>query len=292
VTRRSRLVAVAALGAAALVTSLTARPAPAADPSVFSGLGTWLDVYDTGLYRTPKLTADRIARRGIQVVWIETSNDRSTTDVVEAVGLGRLVDELHARQIEVVAWMLPGHDRAGRDLRRAQAMLSFRTASGGSFDGVALDIESLRVKNVALRTTRLLALLRQLRADAGQTPVAAITYPPRALERHASWWPGFPWADIAAQVDAVVPMLYTGGGFKGYDATYGYVARSLRLLHAAIGEDVPIHSAGGVANRMTADELKAFVDAITDDGGSLGWSLYDYATMTPAAWAALARLGS
>ena len=25
-------------------------------------------------------------------------------------------------------------------------------------------------------------------------------------------------------------MTYTGGGFKGYDATYGYVARSLRLL--------------------------------------------------------------
>ena len=25
-------------------------------------------------------------------------------------------------------------------------------------------------------------------------------------------------------------MAYTGGGFKGYDATYGYVARSLRLL--------------------------------------------------------------
>ena len=34
-------------------------------------------------------------------------------------------------------------------------------------------------------------------------------------------------------------MLYTGGGFKGYDATYGYVARSLRLLRAAVGDGVP-----------------------------------------------------
>jgi hypothetical protein len=291
VIRRSRPLAVAALVASALLASLSARPAPAADPSVFSGLGTWLDVYDTALYKTPKQTADRIAAHGVRVVWIETSNDRSVTDVVEAVGLGRLVDELHARNIEVVAWMLPGHDLVGRDQRRAQAMLAFRTATGGAFDGVALDIESLRLKNVGLRTTRLLTLLRRLRSDAGQTPVAAITYPPRALERHASWWPGFPWADIAAQVDAVVPMLYTGGGFKGYDATYGYVARSLRLLHAAIGEDVPVHSAGGVANRMTREELKAFTDAIADDGGSAGWSLYDYATMTPAAWSALAAVG-
>jgi hypothetical protein len=292
VLRPSRLLAlVVVVVGAAMVASAVPRPAPAADPSVFAGLGTWIDVYDTSLYRTPKLTADRIARHGVRVVWIETSNDRSTTDVVEAAGLGRLVDELHARGVKAVAWMLPGHDQQARDVRRARAMLSFRTATGGSFDGVALDIESLRLKNVTLRNARMLSLLRRLRAEAGVTPMAAITYPPRALERHASWWPGFPWADIAAQVDTVVPMLYTGGGFKGYDATYGYVARSLRLLHAAIGQGMPIHSAGGVANRMTPEELKAFADAITDDGESTGWSLYDYATMTPAAWASLATLG-
>jgi hypothetical protein len=288
VLRPSRLIALGALAAALLGASLAARPAPAADPAVFGGLGTWIDIYDTALYKTPRLTAERIAGRGVDAVWIETSNDRSTTDVVEASGLGRLVDELHARDVRVVAWMLPGHDRQARDLRRARAMVTFRTATGGAFDGVALDIESLRLKNVKVRTSRMLALLRQLRADAGATPVAAITYPPRALERHATWWPAFPWADIAAQVDAFVPMLYTGGGFKGYDATYGYVARSLRLLHDAIGEGVPVHSAGGVANRMTREELQAFLDAVADDGGSTGVSLYDYVTTTNAAWSALA----
>ncbi len=75
---------------------------------------------------------------------------------------------------------------------------------------------------------------------------------------------------IAAQVDALVPMLYTGGGFKGYDATYGYVSRSLRLLRAAVGDGVPVHAAGGVANRMTAEELQAFEDALTDDGDDHG----------------------
>ena len=286
--RLTRLILLGSLATAALVAAVAARPTPAADPAVFGGLGTWIDVYDTALYRTPKLTAERIAGRGVDVVWIETSNDRSTTDVVEAAGLGRLVDELHARDVRVVAWVLPGHDRQVRDLRRARAMVTFRTATGGAFDGVALDIESLRLKNVKLRTARMLALLRQLRADAGVTPVAAITYPPRALERHATWWPAFPWAEVAAQVDAFVPMLYTGGGFKGYDATYGYVARSLRLLHDAIGKGVPVHSAGGVANRMTREELQAFLDAIADDGGSTGVSLYDYVTTTNTAWNALA----
>ena len=289
-----RIVAVAALIAALVACVDTSRGVAAPERrvgvEVFQGLGTWIDVYDTALYRTPDAVAGRLAARGVRTAWVETANDRSTVDVVDPVGLGRLVDSLHARGITVVAWYLPGHDRQARDLRRTRAMLSFRTPQGGAFDGVALDIESLREKNVKRRTARVLDLLSRLRAEAGGMPVAAITYPPRAFERHLSWWPGFPWAEIARRVDAVVPMLYTGGGFKGYDATYGYVARSLRLLRAAVGDRVAVHAAGGVANRMTAEELRAFTDAVLDDGTATGWSLYDLQTMTPAGWAAMARL--
>jgi hypothetical protein len=289
-----RIVAVAALLAALVACVDTSRgvaaPERRAGVEVFQGLGTWIDIYDTALYRTPDVVAGRLAARGVRTAWVETANDRSTVDVVDPVGLGRLVDSLHARGITVVAWYLPGHDRQARDLRRTRAMLSFRTPQGGGFDGVALDIESLREKNVKRRTARVLDLLTRLRAEAGAMPVAAITYPPRAFERHLSWWPGFPWAEIAKRVDAVVPMLYTGGGFKGYDATYGYVARSLRLLRAAVGDRVAVHAAGGVANRMTAEELRAFTDAVLDDGTATGWSLYDLQTTTPAGWAAMARL--
>ncbi|HEY6076040.1 MAG TPA: hypothetical protein VIV36_04310 [Gaiella sp.] len=289
-----RILAVAALIAALVAcadrSEGVAAPERRAGVEVFQGLGTWIDIYDTALYRTPDAVAGRLAARGVRTAWVETANDRSTVDVVDPVGLGRLVDSLHARGITVVAWYLPGHDRQARDLRRMRAMLSFRTPQGGAFDGVALDIESLREKNVKRRTARVLDLLTRLRAEAGAMPVAAITYPPRAFERHLSWWPGFPWAEIARRVDAVVPMLYTGGGFKGYDATYGYVARSLRLLRVAVGDRVAVHAAGGVANRMTAEELRAFTDAVLDDGTATGWSLYDLQTTTPAGWAAMARL--
>ena len=289
-----RILAVAALVAALVAcadrSEGVAAPERRAGVEVFQGLGTWIDVYDTALYRTPDAVAGRLAARGVRTAWVETANDRSTVDVVDPVGLGRLVDSLHARGITVVAWYLPGHDRQARDLRRTRAMLSFRTPQGGAFDGVALDIESLREKNVKRRTARVLDLLTRLRAEAGAMPVAAITYPPRAFERHLSWWPGFPWAEIARRVDAVVPMLYTGGGFNGYDATYGYVARSLRLLRVAVGDRVAVHAAGGVANRMTAEELRAFNDAVLDDGTATGWSLYDLQTTTPAGWAAMARL--
>jgi hypothetical protein len=278
---------VVASGGATLARATTEQRAAV---EVFGGLGTWIDVYDTKLYASPNVVAGRLAARGVRTAWIETANDRSPVDIVQSAGLGRLVDALHARGITVVAWYLPGHDRPARDLRRARAMLSFRTTSGGAFDGVALDIESLRNKNVIQRTARVVDLLERLQAEAGSRPVAAITYPPRAFERHLSWWPAFPWPEIAARVDAFAPMLYTGGGFKGYDATYGYVARSLRLLRNAVGDSIPVHAAGGVANRMTAEELQAFNDAVLDNGSVSGWSLYDLQTTTPAGWAAMARL--
>ena len=92
-------------------------------------------------------------------------------------------------------------------------------------------------------------------------------------------------------LEAKRPMVYTGGSLKGFDATYGYVTRAIRLLRAQTGDpDVPIHVAGGVADRMGAEELAGFVAAVSDDGSVLGVSLYDWQTTRPAAWRALAPL--
>jgi len=255
---------------------------------VFRGLGTWVDIYDGALFAAPEQTASRIAARGVKVVWVETANDRSAVDVVRPAELGRLVDSLHARGIRVVAWYLPGHVNHGRDIRRSLAMLSFRTTTGQGFDGVALNIESTRLRNVAVRSRRAVDLARRLRTAAGETPLAIVPFNPRGLERRPSTWPRFPWADLAAISDAFAPMVYTGGAFKGFDATYGYVTRALRLLRAQTGNpDVQIHVAGGVADRLGPEELAGFVAAVSDDGGVLGVSLYDWATTRPAAWRAL-----
>jgi hypothetical protein len=276
------------------IVSIVAATAPAAeraDASVFGGLGTWVDIYDGAVYAAPERTAQRIAARDVRTVWVETANDRAPVDVVDPVRLGRLVDALHARGIRVVAWYLPGHVKPALDQRRALAMLSFRTATGGAFDGVALDIESTRLRDVALRSRRAVALTRQLRAAAGDMPLAVVPFNPRGLERRPSTWPRFPWADLAASADAFAPMVYTGGGLEGFDATYGYVTRALRLLRLKTGDpDVEIHVAGGVADRLGSEELAGFVAAVEDDGGTIGVSLYDWMTTTPRAWKALAPL--
>jgi hypothetical protein len=287
-----RLAALALL--AVLVGSFAAASAPSAksaDVSVFGGLGTWVDIYDGQVYAAPERTAERIAARGVKTVWVETANDGAAVDVVKPVQLGRLVDALHADGVRVVAWYLPGHVKPARDLRRSLAMLEFRSPSGGAFDGIALDIESTKVRDAALRSSRAVALTRQVRAAAGATPLAVIPFNPRGLERRPSTWPRFPWAQLAGSADAFVPMVYTGGSMKGFDATYGYVTRALRLLRAQTGNpDVQIHVAGGVADRLGPDELAGFVAAVDDDGGTIGVSLYDWMTTPPRAWKALTVL--
>ena len=289
-----RAASVAALALA--VVSVAAASAPAAqraDASVFGGLGTWVDIYDGAVYAAPERTAQRIAARKVRTVWVETANDGALVDVVDSVRLGRFVDALHARGVRVVAWYLPGHVKPALDQRRALAMLSFRTATGGAFDGVALDIESTKQRNVAVRSRRAVTLTRQLRAAAGDVPLAIVPFNPRGLERRPATWPRFPWADLAASADAFAPMVYTGDALKGFDATYGYVTRALRLLRVNTADpDVQIHVAGGVADRLGPEELAGFVAAVEDDGGTIGVSLYDWLTTTPRAWKALAPLGA
>ncbi|TML67120.1 MAG: hypothetical protein E6G11_13380 [Actinobacteria bacterium] len=269
----------------------SASRASRSDTSVFGGLGTWVDIYDAGVYAAPEQTAARIAARGIVTVWVETGNYHSASDIVNPARLARLMEALHADGVRVVGWYLPGHTSPALDTRRALAMLSFRTPNGQALDGVALDIESTRLRNVGLRSRRAVALAQRVRQAAPQTPLAIIPFNPRGLERHPHTWPAFPWAQLAATADAFAPMIYTSSSVKGFDATYGYVTRALRLLRDDTGEpDVPIHVIGGVANGLGPEEVAGFAAAVSDDGGTIGVSLYDWTTTRPAEWPVLSSL--
>jgi hypothetical protein len=288
-----RAVAVAAL---CLLIACAAASAPASkaarsDATVFGGLGTWVDIYDGGVYAAPERTAARIAARGVTTVWVETANYRSSADVVNAARLARFVDALHGYGVKVVGWYLPGHVNPALDVRRALAMLSFRTPSGQSLDGIALDIEATQLKSVGLRSQRAVALAKRVRAADPEMPLAIVPFNPRGLERHPHAWPNFPWAQLAGTADAFAPMIYTTGSVRGFDATYGYVTRALRLLRTDTGQpDVPIHVIGGVANGLGPEELAGFAAAIADDGNTIGVSLYDWLTTRPAEWAVLRTL--
>jgi hypothetical protein len=281
-----------ALTAAALLG--LGRPAPAADGSVYSGLGTWVSIFATKAYAQPSSVAATIAARGVKTVYVETSNFSQPVDVVRPAQLGAFVDALHAQGLHVVAWYLPGFVKPAVDLRRALAAIHFETSTGGTFDGFALDIESSAVKRPATRSARVLSLSRSLRAEVGADyPLGAIIPSPRGMQIKPAYWPTFPYAQLAGIYDVFLPMVYWTYSVKGPDAAYGYLGWALALLRAgAANPDLQIHLVGGTSYRATLAEQQAFAQLVTDDGRLTGWSLYDWFGTKPAAWRALATIGA
>ena len=207
-----------------------------ADAAVFGGLGTWVDIYDGASSPRPSGSPRRMAARGVKVVWVETANDRAPADVIRPAQLGRLVDALHARGVRVVAWYLPGHVKPGarrapvagdaelQDAERARSSTASRSTS--SRRGSATPTSARAVPSLS-------------RGGFGRRQGTRRSRSSRSTREGSSaargTWPRFPWADLAAVTDAFAPMVYTGGAFEGFDATYGYVTRALRLLRANTG---------------------------------------------------------
>ena len=170
--------------------------------------------------------------------------------------LGRLVEGLHARGSGSSRGTCRG-TKPALDVRRSLAMLSFRTATGQPFDGVALNIESTRPGTPTCARGGLSRSRSGSGGSGGDAARDRAVQPARA-RAPAEHVATVPWAELAATSDAFAPMVYTGGAFRGFDATYGYVTRALRLLRAQTGNpDVPIHVAGGVADRMGARSSRA-----------------------------------
>ena len=279
----------ALLTAAAAALVLLALPGLArAAPSIsaYRGLGTWVSIFGAEAYSSPDSVAAAIAARGVKTAYVQTGNYSQPDDIVNPVELGIFVDALHTRGVRVVAWYLPGLRTPAVDLRRALAAIRFQTPAGGRFDGFALDIESSAVKSPALRTRRVIALSRQLRAAvASGYALGAIIPAPRGMEQAPKYWPGFPYTQLAGIYDVFLPMVYWTFSVKGPDGTYGYLAWSLAILRAATGNPrLAIHLVGGTTDHAKLAEIEAFAQVAHDDGRLAGWSLFDWFATKPAAW--------
>lgn len=229
-----------------------------------------------------------MAARGVKTLFLETGNSDQATDLVRPGELGRLVDAAHAAGLRVVAWYLPTLLHPARDLRRVLAAVRFTTPAGGRFDSFALDIEASDVQTVSLRNSRLLALSSALRTAVGSRyPLGAIVPSAVGMEFHPRYWPDFPYVQLRRAFDVFLPMAYFTYRVKGRGPSDRYVVRSVALLRAAAGSDVPVHVIGGVATTASPAAVLGFMDAV-GRCAPIGYSLYDFPTTASGAWTALA----
>lgn len=284
-----RLLIVVAVLAAVLVAPASGAPVPSRHRTAYAGLGTWLDIYATASWAHPQQEVAAMARDGARTLYLQTGNYEQRVDLVRRRALGRFIDAAHAAGMRVVAWYLPSFLYPQQEMRRALAAIRFRSARGERFDSFALDIEASLVRSVPLRTRRLLRLSARLRAAVGRRyALGAIIPSPVGIRRHPTYWPRFPYRQLARYYDVFLPMAYaTDAGVRGIRATRAYNAADIAIIRRRTGKPrVPIHLVGGIAGSMGTREITGFMQAV-GDCAPLGYSLYAFSITRQATWRAL-----
>ncbi len=258
--------------------------------TVFMGLGAWWDVWDwsptftSGRQKLDLSDVDRLANAGVQTLYIQTATYRHPDDVLDRDLLARIISRARAKGMRVVGWYLPEHVDDGLDMRRMNAAIAM------GFDGFGIDIESRRNVDEAARNAILISQVQRLRAQHPGLPLAAIPVAPVVWEElNATWWPNFPYRELAPYFDVWMPQNYwsyrtPGSGLR--DA-YAYNVRNIEMLRRLTGVPwLPVHPIGGEAAYLSEQDIVNMWRAINDTH-SIGGSLYDDASTSPGLWPAL-----
>jgi len=276
-----------------------ARPAPTPAPATakvsriesYRGLGSWVDIYDDEAFDDPKGTVADMAKHGVKTLYIETGNSRSSGTLFKKSQLDAFIDEAHKRDIKVVAWYLPDLKDLDKDFTRVDAAIKHKTPSGEKFDSFALDIESSAVKSQSARNKALLKLSKQIRESAGASyPLGAIIPSPVGLSKKGSYWPDFPYTELAQIYDVYVPMGYYTYHGDGAKLAYSDTTDNAKILRSKNGcSEIPIHMIGGISEKSSTSEVEAFVRG-AKDSKCVGASLYGWAGTKSAHWQELQKL--
>jgi hypothetical protein len=257
------------------------------DLSAYTGLATWVDLYDPRVLARPETAVAAMARHGVQTLFLQTSNYQMRQDVVRPDRIGRFVEAAHAQGLQVVAWYVPSFANLARDKRRALAAIDFESRSGEQFDSFALDIEATVVRSPPVRSARLVLLANRLRAAAPDLTLGAIVPSPRGMQLLPRYWPLFPFEQLAQAFDVFLPMGYFTYRTHEPARSGSYTRRNLALLREATGNPaLPIHVIGGLARAASPAQVREFVKAARA-GQALGSSLYDFADTTARQWLVL-----
>jgi hypothetical protein len=268
----------------------TAPPAPPARSlSMYNGLGTWIDVYDWSLTYgkdgalVDAAAVDAMARAGVQTLYVQTSKWDAPTDVLEPERVVPIIERARALGLRVVAWYLPTFEDPQRDMARLMA------AARLPVDALAVDIESLRFKDVPERNRRLIEISTNLRRELPTMALGAIPFPTVAMDViNPNLWPGFPWAELGPLYDIWLPMSYQSErkSESGYRDAYRYAAENIDRMRAHLGADVPVHGIGGIADRTSPSDVAGLHRALLERG-AIGGSLYDWRTTSGDLWSHL-----
>lgn len=258
---------------------------------MFEGLGAWVDLFDIQLDH--RAITRRLAEAGVRTLYLQTGRSNSSTQIEP--GIGKWLAAAHAEGLKVVGWYLPFYAKVPFDVERTLAIARYRY-KGQAFDGVGIDIEyRAAVRGPLAWNGRVVRHIQQVRERLGDGyPIAAIPPTPLQMRVAPSYWMGFPWAQIAAESDALLLMSYwsdrSGCPEIRYHCPYEFTRLNIQMARELSGrDDIIIHVIGGVGDSIDRGELQAFIRGAAE-GAADGASIYDVRTTAPNWWRDLRTL--
>ncbi|HUQ63508.1 MAG TPA: hypothetical protein VM121_07135 [Acidimicrobiales bacterium] len=192
--------------------------------------------------------------------------------------LDQLLPVAHAAGLRVYGWDFPRLISVPDDVARAVAAIRHQTPKGEHLDGFAADIET-ESEGTNISAATAWAYGRGLRESVGYTmPLVAVV--PRPSEYRLD----FPFREVAADFDAVAPMVYWLNREAGSD-----VAGALDNLRPLGKPLFPIGQAydggpeGGRPGVPSGAELLRFME-VADAGGAEGVSFWSWQEADQQAW--------
>jgi hypothetical protein len=142
-----------------------------------------------------------------------------------------------------------------------------------------------------VRTSRLLQLSLRIRAVVGDSyPLGAIVPSPHGVQTNPTYWPGFPYRELAGIYDVFLPMTYFTWRVRGAQDAGWYSGQNITIIREETGDPaVPIHVIGGISDEATTSETRGFV-RIVREHEAVGASYYDFPGTTPEQWEILASV--
>jgi hypothetical protein len=271
--------AVAASSQAAAETTRLPRTIPAQRGALPVGKSMWIWLPERAEGGNADAIVAKAKATGLQNLYVRTSSYKQ--GFIAADFLNRLLPRAHAAGIRVYAWDFPYLDDVQADINQALQGISYLTPDGHRVDGYTADIE-LQSEGVNITPQSVSAFGAGLRkaVGAGYPLIATVPRPSVRLVN-------YPFPEIAANFDALAPMVY----WLGQDPALVVTDALARL--APLGKPViPVGQAydggaeGGPAGVPPRAELLAFMTA-AEKAGAVGVSWWSWQHATPEAWQAV-----
>jgi hypothetical protein len=205
--------------------------------------------------------------------------------------LNSLLPAAHAAGLRVYGWDFPRLISVPDDVARATQAIQHRTAKGEHLDGFAADIETAdEGTNISAESAS--AYGAALRQSVGTTmPLVA------AVPRPSEYRLDFPYPEVAANFDALAPMVYWLNREAGSDVSGALdTLRPLGKPVFPIGQAYDGGPEGGRPGVPSRAELLRFME-VANDGGAAGVSFWSWQEADQQAWDSIRdapqfRLGS